>query len=241
MTEAEWVACRTPKSMLDCLVERSGEERLHSYARKLRLWACACVRRCWGLLGDESGRKAVVVAERFADGLADEQALDAARAAVEAAVQAMPAGPPDHWARYYSLDTPACLVSRGVHPEALWAEGEAVNLAGYYAGDPAVPHAVAAPEATAARFAEDAVHSALLRDAFGNPFRPVRLHPSWNDGVAVRLARVIYDERRFADLPILADALEEAGCADAAILAHCCGGGEHARGCWVVDLLTGRQ
>jgi hypothetical protein len=47
-------------------------------------------------------------------------------------------------------------------------------------------------------------------------------------------------EVRFADMPILADALEEAGCADAAILGHCRGGGEHVRGCWVVDLLTGR-
>jgi hypothetical protein len=45
----------------------------------------------------------------------------------------------------------------------------------------------------------------------------------------------------FADLPILADALEDAGCTEAAVLAHCRGGGEHVRGCWAVDLLTGRQ
>jgi hypothetical protein len=244
VTEAEWLACRTPKSMLDWLVERSGEERLHSYTRKLRLWACACVRRCWELLGDESGRKAVVVAERFADGLADEQELDAARATVEAAVQTMPAGPPGHWARYYSRETPASLVSRGMHPEAMWAAGEAGNLAGYYAGNPDVPHPVAAPEATAARFTEAAAHCALLREVIGNPFRPVRPNPSWlswNDGVAVKLARVIYEERRFADLPILADALEDAGCTDADILGHCRSGGEHVRGCWVVDLLLGKE
>jgi hypothetical protein len=74
--------------------------------------------------------------------------------------------------------------------------------------------------------------------------RPFTADPSWlawNDGTVAKLAAAIYDERRFADLPILADALEDAGCADAAVLAHCRGGGEHVRGCWVVDLLTGRQ
>ena len=63
----------------------------------------------------------------------------------------------------------------------------------------------------------------------------------WNDGTVRKLAQAIYDDRRFADLPILADALEEAGCADAAILAHCRGGGEYVRGCWVVDLLLGKE
>jgi hypothetical protein len=85
----------------------------------------------------------------------------------------------------------------------------------------------------------------VLRCIFGSPFRPApALDPAWlawNDGTVAKLAAAIYDARRFADLPILADALEEAGCADAAILAHCRGGGEHVRGCWAVDLLTGRQ
>jgi hypothetical protein len=54
------------------------------------------------------------------------------------------------------------------------------------------------------------------------------------------MARRIYDERAFHDLPILADALEEAGCTDAEILAHCRSSGEHVRGCWVVDLVLGK-
>jgi hypothetical protein len=89
-----------------------------------------------------------------------------------------------------------------------------------------------------------AMHAALLRDILGNPFRPSALDPAWlawNGGTVAKLAAAIYDERRFADLPILADALEDAGCADAGILAHCRGGGEHVRGCWAVDRLTGRQ
>jgi hypothetical protein len=79
----------------------------------------------------------------------------------------------------------------------------------------------------------------------------------WNDGTVLKIAQSIYggagfaelpilsgdhqDARRFADLPILADALEDAGCADAAILEHCRSGGEHVRGCWVVDLLLGKS
>jgi hypothetical protein len=83
----------------------------------------------------------------------------------------------------------------------------------------------------------------LLRDLLGLPPRlaPVKsswLH--WNGGCVTRLARAIYEERRFEDLPVLADALEEAGCADPAILAHCRQEAEHIRGCWVVDVLTGQ-
>jgi hypothetical protein len=88
-----------------------------------------------------------------------------------------------------------------------------------------------------------AASACLLRDSIGNPFRPVSLDPSWrawNGGAVRKMAESIYEERRFADLPILADALEDAGCADAAILALCRGPGEHVRGCWVVDLLLGK-
>jgi hypothetical protein len=83
----------------------------------------------------------------------------------------------------------------------------------------------------------------LLRDVLGNPFHPTECNPAWlawNDGTVPKLAQAIYDERRFGDLPILADALEEAGCTDAAILDHCRGPGPHVRGCWVVDLLSER-
>jgi hypothetical protein len=62
----------------------------------------------------------------------------------------------------------------------------------------------------------------------------------WQDGAAVHIVKAIYDERRFQDLPILADALEEAGCTDPEILGHCRGTGPHVRGCWVVDAILGK-
>ena len=81
----------------------------------------------------------------------------------------------------------------------------------------------------------------LLRCIFGNPFRPVAFAPHWRSETAVSLATGIYDERAFDRLPILADALEEAGCDNADVLAHCRGDGPHARGCWVVDGVLGRE
>jgi hypothetical protein len=84
----------------------------------------------------------------------------------------------------------------------------------------------------------------LLRDIFGNPFRRIALDPAWliwQGGTIPILAKAIYDERNFDHLPILADALEEAGCHDTDILGHCRHPGPHVRGCWVVDLLTERN
>jgi hypothetical protein len=85
--------------------------------------------------------------------------------------------------------------------------------------------------------------AALLHDLVGNPFRPAQLDPGWLSPAfpVVQLARVIYDEDRFGDLPYLGDALEEAGCPDASILEHCHGKGPHYRGCWVVDAVLGKQ
>jgi hypothetical protein len=98
---------------------------------------------------------------------------------------------------------------------------------------------------------ELAAQALLLRDIFGNPFRPITLHPAvltWNDATVVRLAQAAYEERHMPEgtldngrLAVLADALEEAGCNDADILSHCRSGGEHVRGCWVVDLLLGKS
>jgi hypothetical protein len=84
----------------------------------------------------------------------------------------------------------------------------------------------------------------LARCIFGNPFRPVcvdRAWLTWKDDAIPRLAQALYEERAFDRLPILADALEDADCDNTDMLAHCRQPGEHMRGCWVVDLLLGKQ
>jgi hypothetical protein len=84
-------------------------------------------------------------------------------------------------------------------------------------------------------------HVTLIRDIIANPFHPITVNPSWLTRTVVGLAQAIYTDRAFDRLPILADALEEAGCTDADILAHCRGPGPHVRGCWVVDLILGKS
>jgi hypothetical protein len=86
----------------------------------------------------------------------------------------------------------------------------------------------------------------LLREFFGPlPFRPVAIDLpllTWQGGTVVRLAEVIYQERRWKDMPALADVLEEAGCHDQAILGHCREQRSvHVRGCWVLDLLLNKE
>ena len=81
----------------------------------------------------------------------------------------------------------------------------------------------------------------LLRDIFSNPFRPVTLDPRWLSSTVRDLAQVIYDARVFDRMPILGDALLDAGCDSDEIIKHCQGPGPHVRGSWVVDLLTGRK
>ena len=89
-----------------------------------------------------------------------------------------------------------------------------------------------------------------LRELFGNPFAkrtrktdPYRgwaFDPNWRTDTVLALANRIYDAREFETLPILADALQDAGCVNDDILSHCREPGEHARGCWVVDLVLGK-
>jgi hypothetical protein len=86
----------------------------------------------------------------------------------------------------------------------------------------------------------DAQAAGFLRDIFGNPFRPVTFDTSWRTDTALTLARQMYESRDFGAMPILADALQDAGCEDEQVLSHCRDPGPHVRGCWVVDLLLGK-
>jgi hypothetical protein len=81
----------------------------------------------------------------------------------------------------------------------------------------------------------------LCREVFGTPSRPVSLDPRWQTPTVLAIARGIYDDRAFDRLLVLADALLDAGCENPEILAHCRGDGPHVRGCWVVDLVLGKE
>jgi hypothetical protein len=228
MTEAEWMSASEPSAMLEAIRGKaSGRKlRLRNTERRLRLFAVACCRRIWHLVTDERCRVAVELAERSADESVDPVALNLASAEAEEAYEESLG----EW-------------TEGVFPVEKSLPCEAAS---YASNSPVVRVEDAVTVATAASACfkqqadEESAQSALLRDIFGNPFRPVTFDPRWRSETAVSLASAIYEERAFDRLPILADALEEAGCDHADVLAHCRGPGPHVRGCWVVDLVLDR-
>ena len=244
MTEAEWLAATDPTPMLEYVLGTASD-------RKLRLFAVACCRRLWHLVIDPRSRQAVEVAERFTDCLAtDEERQLAYSVAGEAVCDPTPglspytmpstdserAGMAVECARsvvgYATRVTAAAVIPFGSMLRRL---AEAAAYAAFDVSDPAF---------TASDMAEDGARigqAVLLRDIFGNPFRPIEADPKWLTSAVVGLARAIYDGRAFDLMPILADALEEAGCDNPDVLNHWRQPSEHVRGCWVVDLLLGKE
>lgn len=88
---------------------------------------------------------------------------------------------------------------------------------------------------------EESAACNLHRCIFGNPFRSVAFVLDWRTSTVVAIARSMYDSRDFSAMPILADALQDAGCENEDILNHCHSSGPHVRGCWVVDRILGKE
>lgn len=259
MTESEWLASTNPNAMLDHLRGKVSN-------RKLRLFACACCRNVWHLLTDDRSRLAVEVAERYADHQITKEELAAAEVT---SWNAWDASPPGDCARFAWA--------------AAWSSAEIAWSSAEIAWDAARNSRIGVWKKECDLF--------LLGDIFGNLFRPVAIDPvwlAWHGGSVVSMAQQMYDSRDFAAMPILADALEDAGCTNEDILNHCrgfpviyrqrckCGGeyrplkkdrlpmlsqcikcladgpfwadvelamksGPHVRGCWVLDLLLGKE
>ena len=223
-TEAEWQS-GDPGTMLRSLVHLATDRGTvfhlsrHAVERKLRLFYCACCRLRWEVL-PVTARQAVEVIERYADGRATGQELRTARRAAEAASLAnrpVWAGgyAPGAWDVMYTV---ALAVAAG--------EVHARLRPGYVrCGSPV----------------SSADQVALLHDIFGNPFGPVGIAGAWLTSTVRALARVIHADRAFHLMPVLGDALQDAGCTRAEVLERCYGSGLHAAGCWLVDRLLGKE
>jgi hypothetical protein len=236
MTEEEWLKSTDPGKMLEFFLGK------RQYRRKLRLFAIACCRRIWDLL-DELGKQAAEIAERNVEGKSTQQDVSI-------------------WDDYLeNLYVHRNLLTR----DDCWRYAAEVTAITLWPGNDVVAARSAmecAQKAIVAatseydtlppkgRRARDRIYreswTALLRCIFGNPFQPLgrAIDPAWlpwHDGTIRKLAQANYDGRAFDRLPILADALEEAGCTNTDILNHCRQPGEHVRGCWVIDLLLGRS
>jgi hypothetical protein len=222
VTESDWLNATDPQAMLIFLRD-SGR----ASDRKLRLFAVACCRDIWRWVSHPGSRLAVETSERYADGAATPAELRKAERKASAATS--------------ELSSSADLMMR----LSKWAEKDAAQAAAEVARKPLSPGLVAAKARAAftATPVRPKDQSATLRDIFGNPFRPPpAIDPAWLTPPVVSVARRAYDERDFAALPVLADALEEAGCDSADLLRHCRERGlAHCRGCWAVDLILGRS
>jgi len=118
-----------------------------------------------------------------------------------------------------------------------------VRAAGSRAARLAGPNAQNADKARdAAQHGMKSLIRRLINEVHGNPFRPVAFAPEWRTDTAIALARTMYESREFGAMPILADALQDAGCDNDDILNHCRDAAQvHVRGCWVVDLVLGKE
>jgi hypothetical protein len=220
VTEEAWLVCADPDSVLDFVTPTQTD-------RKLKLYACACCRRVLHWLGDPLTPRAIAAIEQHVDGeLSDEEMAQAGRWAREMFPGSGRRGRKSHNATGAVL-TATCFPAS----EAKFAAAQAADA---FSGEDHRNPDIRASQA------EKAVQCSLARDIFGNPFRPVAVDPRWQSENVLALATGIYADRAFDRMPILADALEEAGCDNADILNHSRGPGPHVRGCWVVDLVLGK-
>jgi hypothetical protein len=217
MTEREWLGCADPMPMLGFL-------RGNASARKLRLFACACCRHVWDRLLTDWARDAVEASERFADGVTEWYEVE----------QMRPPLPPGELIRPYRQQQPGEKIGTRL-----------TGSLGYSHTWEVAREVAWEASGLGFRKRERQFQATLLRCIVGNPFRPPPVIDSswlsWNDGTVPRLAQAIYDERGFDHLPILADALEEAGCNNTDMLEHCRSEEAHNRGCWPLDLILGKE
>jgi hypothetical protein len=225
--ESDWQETFRPTHMLRFLGENAWSER------KKNLVIVACFRRIWHLLKTTRGHRAVEVYEQFIEGKATEEELAIAKE--------------DAWQSSAEIPNPEgnkvpeqlALGAIGLHfdyRDMLMGASDATAWAKVGTTEPATDEP------------EERAQSVLVREIFGNPFRPVAFNPAWRTSTVMSLAQSVYEERQLPSglfdnqrLGVLADALEEAGCDNADILGHLRGGEEHVRGCHVIDLILGKE
>jgi hypothetical protein len=242
MTEAEWLAATDPAMLTKHMRGKASD-------RKFRLFAVACCRLNADPDSTDLFRHGLELIERFADGAATDRELESVwRDAILFDTderRQLAEGPASPEASRISLDRrQAYLISAAAKPpDGLISHlgTKTGGIKGSFIGGIPYPEWQFSAVWTVRVGLDESESVALLRDLFGDPFRPFTPEPRWLTADVRGLAHSIYDDRAFDRLPILADALLDAGCDNEDILSHCRSPGPHVRGCWVVDLLTGRE
>jgi hypothetical protein len=228
MTEAEWLCCDDPGFMLDSIEGRASD-------RQFYLFAVACCKRLWHLFTDDRSRDAIETTALYADGFAT---VEMRKSAVE---QASKAEADEIIGKDEGQPTPAVVAWEVARQPAF----DSAYCCGYLQmlGDKDRRGDRTDWWDTHQREGEEEAkfQVPLLHDIIGNPFQPVTFDHVWLTPFVVTLAQTIYDDQTFDRMPELADALVATGCTHAEVLQHCRGTGPHVRGCWVVDLILGKD
>jgi hypothetical protein len=222
MTEPEWLACDEPQTLLEFVNSRMS-------ARKCRLLAAAICRHVLPLTRESCCQRAVEVAERFADGVASLEEMLAVSEQVADAYVNFPNPAP------VNTDPPLSFKLESIAIQStMFATRDTNDYLGaccrctYLATLRwSLLRAEPGDYCTLVRW-----QTSLIRDTVGNPFRPMTADPRWLTSTVVALAEAVYQDRAFDRLPVLADALEDAGSDNADILNHFRGPGPHFRGVW---------
>ncbi len=211
MTEHEWKTCKNPERMLTFLQGRATE-------RKVRLFACACCRKLWELLHDDRSRKALEVAERFADGLVSIEDMKASTHAAFEASTGLKGVSIESQAAYAVASVAFPIFGRN-SPQTHWDHvGAIIRLVSSYPP------------------AGEQGQSKILRHIIGNPFQTATSHTFATPVVSLASALYSGENCTFA----LHDALLDAGHADLAD--HFRYADEwHPKGCWALDLILGKS
>jgi hypothetical protein len=219
VTASDWATSTDPQAMLSLLLKRGASER------KVRLFAVALAREVADPPFDPVLTMALSAAERLADDRLSQVEEDRVRDQLNATARRLDAelGHARGWPK--DILATWLLVTSAFHPapyiRRLWEPGGMLYLVISGPTQPRQPQ--------------------LFRELFGNPFRPASFSPEWRTESVVALARGIDQERAFERMSVLADALEDAGCAVPDVLEHCRAAGPHWKGCWVVDLVLGKE
>jgi hypothetical protein len=213
VTESEWTISEDPDLLLDAA---KATKRLP--ARSGRLFASGCFRLVWDRIKTDDIKLAVEMSDMRADKKISQQELERHR---------YPMTKPSENVTTWLAVAIQSLATSNLNPGYVaWQVRTATQNDIYHLARRGIP----------CRMQAD-----LVREIIANPFRPAAFDPRWRTSDAVALAQSIYDERAFERLPILADALMDAGCEDEQVISHCRSEGPHVRGCWVVDLVLGKQ
>jgi hypothetical protein len=216
--EKDWLTSVCPASMF-YTTEHLPNRRAVRSARRLRLYSCGCYTIIWDRIKMQGIKDVIIKTEEWADGKITKEDLRPYR---------YPKGESRHgspdW--YLKLSIGSLITPHVIPAYMAYLTRSAIDPAKYE---------------RAGKWADCPPQADLVREVFGNPFRPVKFPKGCRTNTAVQIARQMYDERDFSATPILADALEDAGCDSADVLTHLRSPGPHVRGCWAVDLVLGKK